>query len=425
MKKVAVVGLGYVGLPLALLAANSGHTVTGIDLDKRKVDNLNLGLSHLENVSDEDVVQAMERGLRASTSFAEIQDCDIVIVCVPTPLQESGRPDMSFVWSSVRSAAPYLKRGAALVLESTSMPGTTSAVQANLSQEFGLEVDVDYFLGFSPERVDPGNKRYTIANTPKIVAGASEESSRLIENFYATIVRQIVVSTRPIEAEMAKLFENAFRLVNISLVNEFARECRLAGVDSRRILELSATKPFGFLPFSPGIGAGGHCIPVDPTYLNEFFFSRGGKGIGLVELASEVNNSIPSDLVVFFQAQHKAGNGSELARDRSALILGVGYKPNSNDSRESAALRAAGELDSEGFKVTLFDPLAPVTNGLRVAATLAEVLNQDFDFILLAQAHDFFLTQEFAQHLSTWSSRGAKIVDATGRFNHIDSVVRF
>ena len=355
---IAIIGLGYVGLPLAVTFANAGFNVTGIDPIQEKVDSINRGESYILDVSNSVVRKHVEAGrLRATTDYSLLTEIDAVSICVPTPLRKTGDPDLSFIASASESLAPYLHRGMVIVLESSTYPGTTrELVLPKLSECCDLKVGEDFFLAFSPERVDPGRTDWTTYNTPKVVGGITPACTEVSAAWYAQALETIVpVSTAEV-AEMPKLLENTFRMINISMVNELAQMCDRLGIDVWEVIDAAATKPFGFMKFTPGPGMGGHCIPVDPLYLSWKMKSINYTA-RFIDLASEIDSNMPRYVVTKIQdalnRYKKPLNGSKV------LVLGVAYKPNVNDLRESPAFDVIHLLQEKGALVSYYDPFVP------------------------------------------------------------------
>jgi UDP-N-acetyl-D-glucosamine dehydrogenase len=355
---VAVLGLGYVGLPLATVFAEAGFQVTGIDPDAEKVQALNRGESYIKDVSTEEVARLVSSGkLSGSTDFAVLAGVDAVSICVPTPLRKTGDPDLSFIISAAEQLARFLHPGMIIVLESTTYPGTTREILLpRLSEISGLTVGQDFFLAFSPERVDPGRTDWTTINTPKVIGGITQDCCEVSSAWYCQALQTVVPVSSTEVAEMAKLLENTFRMINIGLVNEMALMCDRLDIDVWEVIDAAATKPFGFMKFTPGPGLGGHCIPIDPLYLS--WKLRALKYTAhFIELASEINTSMPRHVVGKVQdalnMQGKAFNGSQV------LVLGVAYKPDIDDLRESPALDVIGLIQQKGAKVLYHDPFVP------------------------------------------------------------------
>jgi UDP-N-acetyl-D-glucosamine dehydrogenase len=356
--RVAILGLGYVGLPLAAVMAEAGFTVVGIDPDKRKVDTINRGESHIQDVPAEQVARLVKGGkLSATTDFAALREAEAVSICVPTPLRKTGDPDLSFILSATTELAKYMHPGMVIVLESTTYPGTTREILLpKLGDEQGLKVGETFFLAFSPERVDPGREDWTTLNTPKVVGGITLDCSEIAGVWYAQALQRVVPVSSAEVAEMAKLLENTFRMINIGLVNEMAIMCNRLGVDVWEVIDAAATKPFGFMKFTPGPGLGGHCIPIDPLYLS-WKLRALNYTARFIELASEINTNMPRYVVNITQdalnQQGKALKGSRV------LVLGAAYKPDIDDLRESPALDVIGLLEHKGAHVEYHDPHIP------------------------------------------------------------------
>jgi UDP-N-acetyl-D-glucosamine dehydrogenase len=353
--RIGILGLGYVGLPLAVVFGEAGFKVTGFDPDVRKVEALSQGVSYIPDVKTEAIEKLVASGnLTATTDFSHLQEMDAVSICVPTPLRQTGDPDMSFIISATEELAKYMHKGMVVVLESTTYPGTTREVLLpKLGIENGLVVGEDWFLAFSPERVDPGREDWTTINTPKVMGGITTDCSEVAAAWYEGAIKSVHSVSSAEAAEMAKLLENTFRMINIGLVNELAIMCERLGVDVWEVIDAAATKPFGFMKFTPGPGLGGHCIPIDPLYLSwkmkSFHYNA-----RFIELASEINTNMPryvvSRIMEALNDRGKALNGSKI------LVLGVAYKPDIDDVRESPALDVIGLLRRKGAQVEYHDP---------------------------------------------------------------------
>ena len=355
---VAVLGLGYVGLPLAVAFAEAGFEVTGIDPDRRKVDTINRGESYIQDVSSEQVARLVaEKKISATTDFSALQDADAVSICVPTPLRKTGDPDLSFILSATNELARYMHSGMVIVLESTTYPGTTREILLpKLGEENGLVVGENFFLAFSPERVDPGRQDWTTYNTPKVIGGTTPACTEVAASWYSQALKTVVPVSSAEAAEMAKLLENTFRMINLGLVNEMALMCDKLGVDVWEVIDAAATKPFGFMKFTPGPGIGGHCIPIDPLYLS--WKLRALKYTArFIELASEINNGMPRFVVS--KVQDALNDQGLPLKGRSVLVLGAAYKPDIDDLRESPALDVIGLLEQKGAHVSYHDPFIP------------------------------------------------------------------
>ena len=402
MTTVVVVGLGYVGLPLAMRAAQVGHRVVGYDVDEGRVKQLAAGESYVEDVPSAELQQALDSGrFQPSTDGRSCAGFDVAVVAAPTPLRE-GLPDLTYLEDASRTLARYLRPGATVVIESTSYPGTTQeTVQPLLEEGSGLLAGRDFHLGFSPERIDPGNATWTLVTTPKIVSGIDADSLRVIKEFYDTIVDRTVPVSSPREAELAKLVENTFRHVNIAMVNELAMYAHDLGINVWEAIEAASTKPFGFMPFTPGPGVGGHCLPIDPSYLNWRVERALGKSFRFVELADDVNRHMPDyvahRLMLAFNERSRAVRGARI------LLLGLAYKKNTGDARESPAVRVAQLLGAMGADLRAVNPHVvegTVVDGLvtRVEFTPGELA--DADVVLLLTDHDAFDYDLVVQHAS-------------------------
>lgn len=353
--RVAILGLGYVGLPLAAVFAEAGFQVLGVDPDEMKVAALDRGESYILDVESHKISSLIESGkFKATTDFSQLQEMDAISICVPTPLRKTGDPDLSFIISATDSLAQYVRSGQVIVLESTTYPGTTrELILPKIEEQSGLKVGVDFFLAFSPERVDPGRTDYTTVNTPKVVGGVTPSCLQASVAWYSQALEKVVPVSSTEVAEMAKLLENTFRMINIGMVNELAIMCDRLGVDVWEVIDAAASKPFGFMKFTPGPGLGGHCIPIDPLYLSWKLRSINYTA-RFIELASEINTSMPRFVVSKIQDalnEHvKAINGS------TVLVVGVTYKPDIDDMRESPSLDVIGLLMQKGAQVLFHDP---------------------------------------------------------------------
>ncbi len=351
---IGIVGLGYVGLPLAVEFAEAGYTVLGFDVTARLVEGINAGRSHVQDIPSPRLAALVQAGrLSATTDLARLEEPDCVAICVPTPLSKTRDPDISFVSAATDSVAKTIRPGQAIVLQSTTYPGTTRELMLPALEKGGLEVGRDFFLAFSPERVDPGNPRYNTHNTPKIVGGITPACTRVVMALYQPAIETLVAVSSPEAAELVKLLENTFRAVNIGLVNEMAIVCDKLGVDVWEVIEAAATKPFGFMKFTPGPGVGGHCIPLDPHYLAWKMRSLNYR-TRFIELAGEINSEMPEywveKVVTALNEQRKAVRGSIV------LVVGVAYKKDVDDLRESPALDIIRLLQRLGAEVRYHDP---------------------------------------------------------------------
>ena len=390
MGTLAVIGQGYVGLPLAMRAVEVGWSVVGVEVDANRVTRLAAGDSYVDDVPSSALAAALGSGRYRPTSlYADAAGFDVAVITVPTPLRE-GNPDLSYIEQSGKALAPLLRSGVTVVLESTTYPGTTQELLQPLLEQSGLTAGRDFFLGYSPERIDPGNVQWGLANTPKVVSGIDAASLAAVQSFFDQIVEKTVPVSSPREAELAKLLENTFRHVNIALVNELAVFAHQLGIDIWESIDAAATKPFGFMPFTPGPGVGGHCLPIDPSYLSWQVKRALGHSFRFVELANDVNDHMP-DYVV--QRMMLALNDKGLAlRGARLLLVGLAYKKNTGDARESPAARVAELLVGLGADVRVADPHvveehAPV-GVARVELTAAEVAAADA--VVLLTDHDAF-----------------------------------
>jgi UDP-N-acetyl-D-glucosamine dehydrogenase len=401
--QIGIIGCGYVGLPLALRFADVGHRVVGFDLDQTKVDKLNSGQSYIQHISADKIREHVEhKRFSATSDFTKLRDMDAVLICVPTPLDERREPDLSYVENTAKAIAPNLQRNQLIVLESTTYPGTTEELVLPILEKGGLrcpidtgmsgkEVATDFYLAFSPEREDPGNKQYGLAQIPKIVGGINPPSGRAAMGMYAQIVSKVVPVTSTRAAEMVKLMENIFRCVNIAMVNELKQLCLRMGLDIWEVIDSAATKPFGFMPFYPGPGLGGHCIPVDPYYLSwkerEFDFST-----RFIELAGEINTEMPYHVVsavgTALNERQKSIKGSKI------LLLGVAYKKDVDDMRESPSLKLLELLTERGAVLDYNDPYFPALHKMRHydfshkrSVALSPAAIASYDCVLIATDH--------------------------------------
>jgi UDP-N-acetyl-D-glucosamine dehydrogenase len=398
--RVVVVGQGYVGLPLAVRAAQVGHQVVAYDIDEIRIKRLLTGESYVEDISDEDLNAILAAGTFHPSS--EARACaafDVAIIAVPTPLRE-GVPDLRYIEQSAQALARYLRPGATVIVESTTYPGTTQELVAPILEDgSGLVAGTDFHLGYSPERIDPGNTTWTLVNTPKIVSGVDESSLASVRAFYDTIVEKTIAAVSPREAELAKLLENTFRHVNIALVNEIAIFAHELGIDVWDAIGAASTKPFGFMRFTPGPGVGGHCLPIDPSYLSWCVERTLGHNFRFVELANDINEHMPDHVVrritMGLNAQRRSVNGSRI------LLLGLSYKKNTGDARESPSVRVAQLLAAMGAEVLGADPhvieAMPIDGLLRrVEATPEELASADA--VVLLTDHDAFDFDEIVCH---------------------------
>ncbi|MBN8656440.1 MAG: nucleotide sugar dehydrogenase [Anaerolineae bacterium] len=356
--KIAILGLGYVGLPLAVVFGEAGFSITGVDPDKRKIDALKEGKSYIPDVHTDKVAALVKAGkLTSTTDFSVLKEMDAVSICVPTPLRQTGDPDMSYIISAMEELNKYMHKGMVVVLESTTYPGTTrELLLPKLGMEHGLTVGEDWFLAFSPERVDPGREDWTTINTPKVMGGITEACGEVATAWYEGAIKTIHRVSSAEAAEMAKLLENTFRMINIGMVNELAIMCERLDVDVWEVIDAAATKPFGFMKFTPGPGLGGHCIPIDPLYLSWKMKSL-NYNARFIELASEINTNMPRYVVS--RLMESMNDLGKTIKNSKILVLGVAYKPDIDDVRESPALDVIGLLQKKGADVKYHDPYIP------------------------------------------------------------------
>lgn len=392
---VAVIGLGYVGLPLAAASAQAGFRTIGFDIDRTRVESLAAGRSYVEAVTSETLRELVSDGhFRPTDNFDDLAACDVIIICVPTPLSKQREPDLHFVSQTTRTIARHLRSGQLIVLESTTYPGTTEEVVKPILEQRGLVSGRDFYLAFSPEREDPGNARFRTATIPKIVAGEGGEAQALASAFYGAVVDQVVVVSSLATAEAVKITENVFRAVNIALVNELKVIFDAMGIDVWEVIDAAATKPFGYMPFYPGPGLGGHCIPIDPFYLTwkarEF-----GLSTRFIELAGEINVAMPRHVVSRLERALDANQGKSLGSAK-VLVLGLAYKKNVSDIRESPSLAILELLRSRGVEADYHDPHVPEIPMTREHAAFAGQRSielttstlEEYDAVLISTDHD-------------------------------------
>jgi len=388
--QIGVIGLGYVGLPLAMEFVRAGFHVTGIDVDQEKVKKLNRGENYIQDVEDVSVANAVATNqLSATSDFSVIQNLDAISICVPTPLNKQKNPDISHINSVMKNMKDFIHHNMLIVLESTSYPGTTRELVLPKLESKGLRVGHEFYLCFSPERVDPGNKKYKTANTPKVLGGITPNCGVMGELLYKTIVDEVVMVSSPESAEMVKLLENTFRAVNIGLANEVAIMCEKLGVDVWEVIDAAATKPFGFMKFTPGPGLGGHCIPIDPHYLS-WKLKALDYNARFIQLAGEINTAMPLHVVGLVQEglnqQRKSIRGSQI------LVIGVAYKKNVDDVRESPALDVMKLLENDGAELSFYDPYVSFVklngNGINGHKSLTEKNLKNSDAVIIMTDHD-------------------------------------
>jgi UDP-N-acetyl-D-glucosamine dehydrogenase len=386
---LTVIGQGYVGLPLAMLAVEAGHHVVGIDVDQSRAAMLQRGESYVDDVPDAQLRTALDSGRYVATSnYSDAAAFDVAVITVPTPLRNSA-PDLSFVTSAANELSQYMTPGCLVVLESTTYPGTTEdLLRPILERGSGLSAEADFFLGYSPERVDPGNKDWTLSATPKVVAGINSASLAAVQEFYGKLITNVVPVSSTRAAELTKLLENTFRHVNIALVNEFAIFSKELGVDGWEVIRAAATKPFGFMPFQPGPGVGGHCLPIDPTYLSWHVQQATGRRFRFVELANDINDQMPDYVVKrVIEGLNRLGRP---VLESSVLLLGVAYKKNSSDARESPARQVARLLASLGARVSVADAHVSTESlpGDAKRVTISADVVRESDAVVILTDHD-------------------------------------
>ena len=376
--RITVLGQGYVGLPLSIASAKAGHTVFGLDKNLQKIERLSAGYSTIEDISAQEVREVLESGNYFPTSdFGRIADSDVILICVPTPLTADRKPDLSILKDAIAVAAGLLQQGSLIVVESTIEPGTCRKTLIPLVESLSKLTNNQFDFAYSPERIDPVNKIWNISNTPKLVAGNTPDALRRATEFYSSFISSVIPCSTLEVAELAKLTENSFRLVNISLINEISDFCGQIGVSAREVIAAAATKPYGYMPFYPGLGAGGHCIPVDPLYLLSAAVAK-NSSIKLIELASQINDSRTNFFVRL--AINKIGT----LINKRILIIGVSYKPNVSDVRETPVEKLVVELEHEGAKVFWHDELVGKWN-----SQISTPLSPDYDLAIVATLHDY------------------------------------
>jgi UDP-N-acetyl-D-glucosamine dehydrogenase len=405
---LAVIGLGYVGLPLAIEAANNKLKVAGYDINESVVDSLNKSISHVEDISNKVLKDALSKDLLITSDSNILGDSEYIVISVPTPLTDY-QPDLSYVEAATKSIAENLTKGQIIILESTTYPGTTlEIVKPILEKNSSLLAGEDFLLGYSPERIDPGNKEWNFKNTPKIVSGINEKSLKKISKFYNSIIDEVVEVSGTREAEMVKLIENTYRQVNIAMVNELAILSKMLDIDIWEVVDAAKTKPFGFQSFRPGPGVGGHCIPIDPKYLS-FKTRQIGQPVRFVELAQEINNSMPN--YVISRISELMNRKEKLLKNSKILILGVAYKKDIGDTRESPAIDIIESLHEKSAEVTFYDPyvdeLIVNKESIFKEKDLENISN--YDMVIIHTPHTSFSKIDFENIKSL-------IFDATGNF---------
>ena len=418
---IGVIGLGYVGLPLAVAFAESGATVIGVDLDARRVAGVAAGESFIEDVPTAVLGPLVRSGrLGATSDVSALKEANAIVICVPTPLGKSKEPDISFIVSAADAVASIIHTGQLVVLESTTYPGTTQEILLPRFAARGLAIGEDFFLAFSPERIDPGNKKWTLRDIPKVVGGVTPACRELVAALYGRITPRVVPVSGPETAEMVKLFENTFRSVNIALVNEFAIMCRKLGISVWEVVSAAATKPFGFMPFWPGPGLGGHCLPSDPYYLS-WKVRMAGYEPRFIAFADEINRHMPAYVVQL--VADALNDRARSVRGARVLVLGVAYKPNVADTRDSPAFEIVETLQRKGASVAYHDPHVPtfaVGGATLQSVDLAQVDLSGWDVILILTGHDGCDWKRMARE-------GALVIDTrnvTEGIHHSGNIIR-
>mgnify|MGYP001429498710 FL=1 len=412
--ELGVVGLGYVGLPLAVEASLQGLNVVGYDINSGRVEMINNGVSPIEDISTQELSNAL-KNFHSTIDSKELSECKNVVISVPTPLTDY-QPDLSYVIDAAKTVGKNLVLNQVVILESTTYPGTTLEVLIpNLEEQSGLIAGKDFYVGYSPERIDPGNKVWKFKNTPKVVSGMNNDSTKKIKEFYESIIDEIVVVNGTKEAEMVKLLENTYRHVNIALINELAMLCEMLEIDIWEVVNAAKTKPFGFESFKPGPGVGGHCIPVDPEYLS-FKTRQIGKPVRFVELAQEINNSMPTYVVN--RVSDLLNSKDKILRNSKILLLGVAYKKDISDMRESPAINIAELLLNKSVQVSFYDPFVQEfsVSGNSINKETDEKAFNNYDMILVLTPHTKFKEINFS-NLETiiFDSTGSDFIKSTER----------
>ena len=417
---IGIIGLGYVGLPLSIRFSEEGFKVVGFDIDKEKVDLLNSGKSYIKHINSDDIAAMSANGFMATSDFSQIATVDVIIICVPTPLGVHNEPDLSFIHGTLENIKPYLKENQLLVLESTTYPGTTEEEIVPVIKNAGFNIGENFFIGYSPEREDPGNKKYSTKTIPKVVSGVTENCLDLTKALYDRIVDQTVPVSSPKVAEMTKILENIHRAVNIGLVNELKIVANKMDIDIYEVINAAATKPFGFTPYYPGPGLGGHCIPIDPFYLT-WKAKEVGMNTRFIELAGEINTLMPH--YVIQEVGEALNSVGKAIKGSKILVLGLAYKKNVDDLRESPSLELIDILVDKGALVDYCDPYfksIPHTRKHQIelnAKELSDDILKNMDLVLLATDHDGFDYDLIKKH-------SKMIIDTRGRFNKRNSKVR-
>ena len=411
---LGVVGLGYVGLPLAVEAANCGLKVMGFDINPERVQLISDGHSPIEDISNEELSKS-QQNFHATTESKELSNCKNIVISVPTPLTDY-QPDLSYVINAAKTVGENLVKNQVVILESTTYPGTTTEVLIpNLENISGMKAGDDFFVGYSPERIDPGNEVWKFKNTPKVISGINDISTQKIQSFYESIIDETVLVKGTKEAEMVKLLENTYRHVNIALINELAMLCKMLDIDIWEVVNAAKTKPFGFESFKPGPGVGGHCIPVDPEYLS-FKTRQIGKPVRFVELAQEINNSMP--LYVVNQVSEILNNNKMILNNSKILLMGVAYKKDISDMRESPAIDIAELLLDKDVDISYYDPYVEEfkVSGHKINREVDTNSFEDYDMLLVLTPHSNFAQLDF-NNLKTiiFDTTGSDFINSTER----------
>ena len=411
---LGVVGLGYVGLPLAVESANQGLSVLGFDINESRVDDINAGNSPIEDISNKELANAL-KNFQATFDSTELAKCNNVVISVPTPLTDY-QPDLSYVISAAKAVGENLVKEQVIILESTTYPGTTIEVLIpNLEKYSGLKAGVDFYVGYSPERIDPGNQEWKFKNTPKVISGLDQKSLGKIKSFYESIIDETVIVNGTKEAEMVKLLENTYRHVNIALINELAMLCKMLEIDIWEVVNAAKTKPFGFQSFTPGPGVGGHCIPVDPEYLS-FKTRQIGKPVRFVELAQEINNSMPAYVVS--RVNELLNSKDKILRNSKILVLGVAYKKDISDMRESPSLDILEILIEKNVEVSFYDPFVDELNilGQNIKKESSSNNFENYDMLLVLTPHTEFSEIDFGSLQNiVFDTTGSNFIQSTER----------
>ena len=427
--KIGIIGLGYVGLPLSIRFSQENFKVVGFDVDKEKVEILNSGNSYIKHIKEDDISAMSNNGFTASTDFSQISNIDVIIICVPTPLGVHNEPDLSYIYGTLENIKPYLKENQLIILESTTYPGTTEEIlvpyinsienSQSLIVNKKFSIGENFFIGYSPEREDPGNKNYTTQTIPKVVSGVTQNCLELTKELYDHIIDQTVLVSSPKVAEMTKIMENIYRAVNIGLVNELKMVADKMDIDIYEVINAAATKPFGFTPYYPGPGLGGHCIPIDPFYLS-WKAKEMGMNTRFIELAGEINTAMPSYVVQ--KIGESLNNVGKSIKNSKIFVLGIAYKKNVDDLRESPALEILAKLIDLGADVQFSDPYfdsIPPTRKFNFSLS-SKVIDKkslnDADLVLLATDHDDYDYDLIEKETKL-------IVDTRGKFNKSDKIV--